>query len=520
MSRKRSGSIVFLFLIGLVLLVTCSRGKPPMAARMDSLKQGPSYGQISKSPGRDWLTYSGDYQAKRYSLLQEINKKNVARLAAKWSYHLDYAANLRTTPIVYNGVMYVANAYEMLALDAVTGEKRWTWQAPNYGEDGTNRGAAILNKKLFFITGDCVLVALNYQTGKLVWQKQYARARQKYYCTLAPLALRDRLIVGVSGGDNGARGFVLALAADDGKELWRFRTVPAATDPERRTWLGGKIGGAATWLTGSYDPESDLVYWPTGNPWPDFDGSKRQGKNLYSNCLLALDAETGKLKWFFQTMPHDVHDWDATEPLVLADIAWRGRPSKLLLQANRNGFFYVLDRLTGEFLLGKPFAKVTWASGLDAIGRPIVMPGKYDTWNNGQVKGVCPGLVGATNWMSPSYSPLTGLFYVVTLEHCDMEPGDYHLRALDPSNGEIRWDYLMPRTGPTYAGVVSTAGGLVFAGDAAGHLIALDSSTGRRLWQFSLGRTIAASPMTYAVNGRQYVALAAGPDIFVFGLFE
>lgn len=486
-----------------------------------------SYEKILKSPGTDWLTYAGDYTATRHSPLEQIKRDSVSSLVPKWIYHVDGSSNLRVTPLVYDGTMFISNAYEVIALNAVDGKRIWHWRfSKSNDEGGLNRGVALLDDKVFIVTADCYLAAIDRKSGKLVWGKKYADAANGYYATLAPLALRDRIVVGVSSGSRSSGGgsgpgFIAAFSASDGQELWRFNTVPARGEPGYETWGKsldlGIAGGASTWINGSYDPELNLLFWPTGNPRPSFEGNVRPGDNLYSNSVVALDPESGKLKWYFQFLPYDTHDWDATEPLVLLDTIWDGKTRKLLLQANRNGFFYVLDRSTGEFLLGKSFIKkLTWAAGLDKNGRPILAP---DTEGYESKQILCPWVRGATNWWSPSYNPKTKLFYVVALEQCKGEKGDFYLKAIEPATGNIRWEYPMLGPSNMAAGTLSTAGELVFAGDDSGHLVALDAESGKLLWKFSMGRAIFASPMTYSVNGRQYVAIAAGSDIFVFGLF-
>jgi alcohol dehydrogenase (cytochrome c) len=340
------------------------------------------------------------------------------------------------------------------------------------------------------------------------------------------------------------RGFVAAYSASSGEELWRFWTVPAKGEPGAETWgdFTVEYGGAGTWMNGSYDPELNLVYWATGNPWPDLFGKVRKGDNLYTCSMLALDGDTGKLKWYFQFTPHDTHDWDAQSIPVLLDLPFEGKPRRLLVHANRNGYFYVLDRVTGEFLRGTPFIdKLTWATGLDDKGRPMELPDREPT-PAGRL--VCPSLRGASNWMSPSFSPQTGLLYVPVLEQCDIyttsetvpppmkdmmggggeppptQPGKFYLRAIDPKTGKSRWEYPMTGPGTMWGGTVSTAGGVVFFGDDDGHLVAVDGRTGKHLWHYSIGQMLTASPMTYSVNGRQYVSIAAGADVFTFGLFE
>ena len=499
---------------------------------------------LGASPGADWLTYAGDYAAHRHSPLTQITTTNAASLTSAWVYHVDGATHLESTPLVDDGIMYVTNSNEVHAIDARTGRPIWKYHEDLATRSEVNRGVAILGNRVFFVTSDAHLVALNRQTGGGLWDRQFADTNRGAFATLAPMVVKDRVVVGVSGGDTGVRGFLAAYSAATGDELWRFWTVPAKGEPGAESWgqLGPEWGGAATWLNGTYDPELNLLYWTTGNPWPDFYGGARHGDNLYSDSLLALDADSGKLKWYFQFTPHDTHDWDAQAWPVLLDAPFGGRARKLLLHANRNGYFYVLDRATGEFLRATPFVeRLNWAKGIDSQGRPIVNPGTEPSPNGTRV---CPSVRGATNWMSPSYNPLTGLMYVPTVEECDMysssaktpepmknfagtggesiskEPGKFYLRALDPLTGEKRWDYLMTGHGDSWAGTVSTAGGLVFFGDDDGQLVALDAASGRCLWHYYLGQTITASPVTYMADGKQYVTIVAATDVFTFGLFE
>jgi PQQ-dependent dehydrogenase (methanol/ethanol family) len=505
---------------------------------------GASSGLIGEGPGDNWLTYAGDYAAHRHSPLTQITQNNVASLAPKWVYHVENATHLEATPLVYDGIMYVTNSNEVHALDARTGRRIWMYHDEGAKRSDVNRGVAILGNSVFFVTSDARLVALNRSTGGVLWHKEYADTDRGQFATLAPMALKDRVIVGVSGGDSGVRGFVAALSAASGEELWRFWTVPAKGEPGAETWgeMGPEWGGAATWLNGTYDPQLNVLYWCTGNPWPDFYGGARHGDNLYSDSLLALDADTGKLKWYFQFTPHDTHDWDAQAWPVLLDTEFEGRPRKLVVHANRNGFFYVLDRTTGEFLRATPYIELlNWAKGIDAKGRPIENAGMEPAPNG---KRVCPSVRGASNWMSPSYNPQTGLLYVPTLEECDVytssaktaepmknfagtggetiprEPGKFYLRALDPHTGEKRWEYPMTGHGEMWAGTVSTAGGVVFFGDDDGQLVALDAATGKHLWHFYMGQLLTASPITFMANGKQYVSIASATDVFTFGLFE
>ena len=508
----------------------------------------PAVGQVRfedilKGPGQNWLTYAGDYGGRRHSPLNQITSANAGSLVAKWAHHIPKANGLRTNPIVYNGVMYVTASNEVRALDARTGRLIWAYKDARSKKEGVNRGVAILGDRVFFVTADVHLVALDRRTGAVLWQTQYGRIEDGLNATLAPMVVKDKVLAGVAGGDSGMRGYVAAFNAETGEEVWRFYTVPKKGEPGSESW-GDYVeyGGAATWLSGTYDPELNLVFWTTGNPWPDFYGDVRKGDNLYSCSVVALDADTGKLTWYFQFTPHDTHDWDAQAWPVLLDLKLEGAPRKVLLHANRNGFFYVLDRTSGQFLRATRLVdKLDWATDIDGKGRPILAPDKDPTPAGNRV---CPGVRGATNWMSPSYNPATGLFYVVTLEQCDIftssakepepkknfagggagpkpsELGQFFLRAFDPVNGKRVWEY--PMTGPaeSWAGTVSTAGGVVFFGDDDGHLVGVDAKTGRHLWHFQTGEGLTASPITYAVDGKQYVAIASATAIFAFGLFE
>ncbi len=509
----------------------------PLAAQV-------TFEDLKSSPNRNWLTYAGDYKGQRHSPLKRIDRSNVQNLVPKWTFHMETGRRLETVPLVHDGMMYVTNSNEIVALEARSGRKVWSWRDDQSEVNRVNRGAGILGDRVFFVVGDCTLVALNRKTGALLWQKKYARVDQGYFATLAPLVVKDRVIVGVGGGDTGNRGFLSAYSASTGEELWKLYTIPGKGEPGSESWSDKLLawGGAATWLSGTYDPDLNLVYWTTGNPWPDFYGGDRKGDNLWSCSLLAVDPDSGRMKWAFQFTPHDTHDWDAQGWPVLIDIPWQGKPRKVVLHANRNGFFYVLDRVTGEYLRATPFVdKLDWASGIDAKGRPILVPGKDPS--PGGTKA-CPSVRGASNWMAPSYNPETGLFHVVTLEQCDiyvssakepvpmrnfaggggeqipLEPGKFYLRALDPKTGNRVWEYPMTGPGIMWAGTVSTAAGLVFFGDDDGHLVALDARDGRHLWHYQMGQQLYASPITYEVDGKQYVAIASQTDVFTFGLFE
>jgi PQQ-dependent dehydrogenase (methanol/ethanol family) len=481
-------------------------------------------------PG-DWLTYNGTLNGNRYGDLKQIDTSNVGALHLKWLFPIDHFG-LETTPLVADGVMYVSGPNQAIALDASTGRQLWKYsrpKTPNLVGDaslGTNRGVAILGNNVFLATDDAHLLALNRVTGALVWEVYMPDEPMHYGSTVAPLAVGgDAIIAGVSGGDRGMRGFLSSYQASTGERLWRKWTIPLKGDAGAETWVGAEPlnGGGATWLTGAYDAESDTLYWPTGNPYPDSMDRDRQGDNLFSNCILALNPHTGEMKWHYQFTPHDVHDWDATEPPVLVDTEYRGRPRKLLLHADRNGFFYVLDRITGELLLAKAFAqRMTWTRGIGADGRPLPPPE-----NNPALD--CP--VDAANWDSVAFSPVTRLFYVMTLEDCrvgknwkaaepKLEPAQKFLRAINIDTGNITWE--IPITGNAFpkmwSGVMATAGGLVFYSDPNGAFAAADERTGKTLWHFPTNVPMKASPMTFFVGGKQFVAVAAGPNILCFGL--
>ncbi|HLM98828.1 MAG TPA: PQQ-binding-like beta-propeller repeat protein [Bryobacteraceae bacterium] len=470
----------------------------------------------------DWLTYNGKLDANRYSELKQINRANVPRLHLKWIFSIPHFG-LEVTPLEADGVMYVTGPNQVFAIDALTGGQIWKYSRPQtaglVGDAalGTNRGAAIRDDKVFFVTDNAHLLALDRATGRLVWEVVMPDEPQSYGGTLAPLVVKDMVLAGVSGADEGIRGFIACYKTDSGKLLWRRWTIPRKGEPGSETWKGSEplVGGGSTWLTGSYDAETDMLYWPTGNPFPDSEDADRGGDNLYTNCVLALIPNTGELKWHFQFTPHDLRDRDATEPPVLVDTVYHGKPRKLLLHADRNGFFYVLDRTNGELLLAEPFLRrVDWAARIGADGRPQVT----DT------KG-CPD--DAANWSSTAYSPGTGLYYFLALEECVGSPlgypdqtGQRFLRAVNIETGKVVWE--VPQPGPakakTWSGVLATAGGLVFFGQPNGGFAAVDERDGKTLWQFPTNVRMKASPMTFTVGGKQYVAVAAGPNILCFGL--
>jgi alcohol dehydrogenase (cytochrome c) len=495
----------------------------------------------AKEP-QSWLMYSGDYAGHRFSTLDQINSSNAATLVPKWAYQTIAGGKFETTALVVDGVLYGTGQDDRaFALDARSGRPIWQYQRalpadirPCCGR--VNRGMAILGDKVFLGTLDAHVIALDAKTGNVVWDVASVDYRGGYSITLAPLAIKNLVIIGVSGGEYGIRGFIDAYDAATGARKWRFYTVPAPGEPGHDSWEGEswKIGGAPAWITGTFDPATNTTFWTTGNPSPSNRGEGRAGDNLYSNCLLALDPDTGKLKWYYQFSKHDEHDYDATQVPVMIDQGEK----HLIVQANRNGFFYVIDRASGKLISATPFAKVTWSDSKDPAGTPIARKDASPTPDGNRV---CPGAAGATNWMSPTYDPQTKLFYVTAREQCDVfstAPQPYEaghayygsayfpnddaapftgaLRALDPMTGQLKWE--LKHLSPTWSGVLSTAGGLVFTGDAEGNFMALNAASGKVLWHFQCGASVYASPMSFAIAGKQYVAVAAGSALFTFAL--
>ncbi len=497
-----------------------------------------------KEPG-SWLTYSGNYLGHRFSNLDQINTSNAKGLKVKWVYQCTKGGRVEVSPIVADGVMYITEPPDTTtALDIRTGRKIWSHTRPSnnpklIGFGPVNRGVAILDDTIYVGTLDCYLLALDKDTGAVRWETKVDENRLGYAITVAPLALKDKIIVGVSGGEAGIRGYLDAYNAMSGERLWRTYTIPGKGEFGNDTWSGDswKTGAGPTWVTGSYDPDMNLLYWGTGNPGPDWNGDVRLGDNLYTCSVLALNPNTGSLEWHFQFTPHDVHDWDANQIPVLIEGTVLGEPRKLLATANRNAFYYLLDRRSGTFYHGVPYAKQTWTNGLFEDGRPNVIPGKEPT-----VEGnlVYPSLQGATNWFSPSYSPKSGLFFVSVREmgsiyyKSDVEfeegkpfmgggeralSGDQAhgaVRALNAETGEMNWEFKLQS--PPWSGLMSTAGGLVFGGSMEGNFFALDAGTGNPLWEIQTGGPIIANPIGFNIDGDQHVAIAAGHSIYVFGL--
>jgi alcohol dehydrogenase (cytochrome c) len=506
---------------------------------------------------QNWLTYSGSTMSQRYSTLNQITPENVKNLELQWMFQARSLEKFEATPLVVDGILYTVQApNNVVALDAVTGRVFWTYPyvparaaRPCCGQ--VNRGLAILGDTLFMGTIDAHLIALDAKSGKPIWNVAVAKASAGYALTHAPLVVKDKVIVGTAGGEYGIRGFIAAYDVKTGNEAWRFYTIPGKGEPGNETWKGDswQHGGASVWVTGSYDPALNLTYWGIGNPGPDWNGDTRDGDNLYSDCVVALDPDTGKLKWYFQFTPHDTLDYDAVQVPVLADMDWQGQQRKVMLWANRNGFYYVLDRTSGQFLTGKPFSTVTWAKGLDEAGRPMRVNGIEPT-TEGQ--RVYPGVQGATNWYSPSFSPRTGLFYIpawdkyssvfvkvpteytegrryvgtsprslvgiqgTTVNQRKEDEGYSAIRAIDPKTGQQKWEFKMLDV--TDAGILTTATDLLFSGGREGYFYALDGRNGDLLWKANVGGAVASGPISYSVNGKQFIAVSAGSSLLVYAL--
>jgi alcohol dehydrogenase (cytochrome c) len=543
MKYCHTAQIAFLFAIAFCVLPLIAQEHAPI-----SVAPVVTAVDLNAQPvGENWTSYNGDYTGQRYSRLQQIDAANVSNLRAAWVFHPGNTQNLEVTPVVVRGLMYITASNDVFALDAQTGRELWHYHRPISSgllDDAAahkNRGVGVWGNSVFVETDDAHLLSLDARSGGLLWDVQYADKAKHYGATSAPLVVKDMVVVGTSGGDSGVRGFVAAFDAATGKRKWLFWTIPGPGEFGSSSWPGDSYlhGGGTTWMPGTYDPQLNLLYWTTSNAAPDFVGDSRPGDDLYTACVLALDPETGQLKWYFQFTPHDLYDYDATETPVLVNTEENGVTRRLLVQANRNGFFYILDRTNGKFLRATPFVEnLTWAKSIDTTGRPI-LSGLIPT---AEGTTICPGIDGATNWFSPSYSPDTGLFYVLALESCNLfkaKPKEFvkgetfyntgttslpgermrkALLALKLADGKTTWSYPQVGNGNSWGGTLATRGGLVFFGDDAETFEAVEAKTGRVLWHFHTGQIFRASPMTYAVAGVQYVAIAAGSDIFSFSL--
>jgi len=501
---------------------------------------------LQKPVAGNWPSYNGDYTGARYSSLTQITPGNVGRLTAQWVFHPRVVSPLEVTPVVVAGIMFVTSANDAYALDAKTGNVLWHHVravSPGLIDDPGqhhNRGVAILGTRLYMETDNAHLLCLDARSGHLLWEVAYATSNKNYGATSVPLIVKDKVVVGISGGDDGVRGFLAAFDAETGEEKWRFWTIPGPGEKGNESWPGDAYlhGGGATWMPGTYDPDLNTLYWGTGNPAPDYDGSVRPGDDLYTSCLLALDPDTGMLKWYFQFTPHNLYDYDAVQTPVLVNTSLKDQQRKLIVTANRNGFLYILDRTNGKFLFGRSFVDTqNWAKGLDGNGRPIsagLIPDEKG-------ERVCPANGGATNWYSPSYNPATHIFYFRSFEACALiqsntrpfaegqayyasgirttgETGKSNINAFDLDTLDFVWRSLQFGRNKGWGGVMSTATGLVAFGDDAQNFVVVDGRTGKSLWHFHVGQSVHASPMSYAVDARQYLAIAAGGDVFSFAL--
>lgn len=509
-----------------------------------------------------WLTYNGSYMSQRYSRLTQIDQENVGDLELRWLLQNQVFGAWQSTPIVADGVMYLTERpNSIMAVDPITGRVFWKYvHTPAENSlvccGANNRGVAVLDDRVFMGTLDARLVAVDRVNGELLWDVEVGDVNLAYSVTMAPLAVKDKIIVGVGGGEFGIRGYVAAFYAETGELAWKTYTIPGPGEPGHETWEGDdwQYGGAPVWITGSFDPEENLTYWGVGNPGPDWNAAQRPGDNLYSDSVIALDADTGELRWYFQFTPNDGYDYDAVQVPVLADMEWQGAQRKLMLWANRNGYFYVLDRTDGEFLLGNPFVRVNWSSGLDENGRPIPTPQPegMPTW---------PGNQGGTNWYPPSWSPRTELFYfsawedyatIYEAEESEYVPGraflgggfdvltpapgapgvgigrtnpinnwtdevgHASLKALDPRTGEEVWEF--EQFDVSDSGMLTTATDLLFTGGREGYIHALDAASGELLWNRNLGGQIVMPPITFMIDGVQYLSFISGHVLATFAL--
>ena len=501
-----------------------------------------------KDPGK-WLTYGGDYNGTRHSPLTQLTPENVGQLAAQWTFQTGTLGSFQTTPLVIDGIIY-ATGYQnhAWAIDARTGRPIWRYRR-NLPDDlhnccgAVNRGFAALGDRLFMTTIDAHLIALDMKTGGVLWDTELADFKVGYSATVAPLVVKDKVIVGIAGAEFSIRGFIDAYDAQSGKRAWRFYTVASPDDPiGGRTWPPNsdayQRGGGSIWVTGTYDPQQNLVFFGTGNPGPDYYSNAREGDNLYTASLVAIEADTGRMRWHYQFTPHDVHDWDSTQVPVLADLPINGQPRKVVMFANRNGFFYTIDRVTGKVIVAKPFVETTWAKEIGPDGRPVLLPGHLPDEEGTKT---CPDLGGGTNFMSPSYDPTSRLFFVTARETCatyfafdqKFKPGEQFesggttrprdqknfgaLRAIDPVTATMKWEFRYPSV--SSSGVLTTASGLVFAGDGDGNIMAFDSRTGKNLWHYQLGFAMRSTAgTTYMLDGRQHLLVPSGSMLTAFAL--
>jgi acido-empty-quinoprotein group A len=527
-ANRRLSLRTWLALVGL-LLFALSLHAPSVAA------QGLDPAALLKPPTDTWPTYNGDYSGRRFSTLDQINAGNVGSLALAWVFHPHVPA-IKSTPLEVNGILYFSVPDNVWAVDARYGREIWHYHRASEGDHIGHRGLAMYKNWLYFTTPDAHLICLDAKDGAVRWNVELADPKLGYFATMAPLVVHDHVIAGVSGDVTDVRGFLDSLDPETGAIQWRWFTEPEPGEPGSETWPKDTDamlhGGGMTWMTGSYDPDLNLLYWGTGNPNPVLAGEGRAGDNLYTCSIVALNPDTGKLVWYFQPSPHDVHDWDAVQTPVLFDAEFKGKRRKLLAQASRNGFFFLLDRTNGQHLITAPFIDQNWASGVDSRGRPIAKPESTPTADGALVE---PGSDGASNWMAPSFDPQTGLFYVTArrvfsifyLTATGKAEGwagrdrnlwaNSTLRALDYRTGKVVWNHETGNS-ESIAGILTTAGHLLFTADTSGNLLALDPATGKTLWHLNAGGNLDASPMTYELDGRQYLVFAVQDNLFAFAL--
>ncbi len=495
---------------------------------------------LLKPATTNWPTYNGDYSGRRFSSLDQINASNVAALSMAWVYRAtNYGAGgfgsvVKSTPLEVNGILYFTMPDNVWAVDARTGREIWHFKYPqNEGNHIGQRGVAMWGDWLYFETPDCNLISLNAKNGTERWRKQIADVKLEYFCTMSPLVAGNHIITGVGGDSLDNPGYLESHDAETGDLQWRWNTEPNKGEPGAESWPDDDSrghGGGMTWMTGTYDPALQLIYWGTGNPNPVHAGAGRKGDNLWTCSIVALNVQTGKMAWGYQVSPHDTHDWDAVQTPILFDAEFKGQPRKLLAQASRNGYFFVLDRANGEHLLTTPFIKSNWSAGLNANGQPIPDP-KKEPSRNGTL--VSPSSNGASNWFAPTFDPMTGLFYVVASQSYSVfyltaegkaegfagrddflnYPGT--IEAIDYRTGEIRWSHDIGAMGP---GLLTTAGNLLFTGDSSGHVLALDAAKGATLWHTSVGANQANGAITYLLDGKQYILVGAGDTLVAFAL--
>jgi len=516
---------------GIVMLMVFAAALWPSSSKA----QGLDPAALLKPATNTWPTYNGDYSGRRYSTLDQINASNINSLTLAWAFQ-PRAGTIKSTPLVVNGILYFSVPDNVWAVDARFGTRIWHYERKSEGDKIGHRGLAMYKNWLYFTTPDAHLVCLDAKDGTMRWDVELADPKLEYFSTMAPLVIRDHVIVGVSGDVTDVPGFLESIDPETGKIQWRWNTEPEPGQPGSETWPKDsdaiRHGGGMTWMTGTYDPELNLLYWGTGNPNPVLAGEGRPGDNLYTCSIVALNPDTGKLAWYFQPSPHDVHDWDAVETPVLFDAEFKGKPRKLLAQASRNGFFFVLDRTNGEHLVTSEFIEQTWAKGVDSRGRPIAKPEANPSPDGALVE---PGSDGSTNWMAPSFDLQTGLYYVnarrlfsvfyntVTGKPEGWGGRDRNLwanstmRAIDYRTGKVVWNHELGDS-ETLAGILTTAGHLLFSADNSGNLLALDPATGKTLWHLNLGGRMDASPMTYELEGRQYLIIAVQDVLYAFAL--